>query len=83
MSASTTRRTVGVAEFKARCTHLIEEVRRTRQPLLVTRRGQPVVLVVAPPDLEVDDANPLLGTILHEDDIVSPAVEASEWEAMR
>ena len=29
-------------EFEARCADLVEEVRRIRRPLLITRRGKPV-----------------------------------------
>lgn len=40
---SSKRATVPATEFKARCLTLLEEVRETHQPLLVTRHGRPVV----------------------------------------
>lgn len=35
-------RTVKATEFKARCLALMDEVARTGEPLLVTKRGRPV-----------------------------------------
>ena len=35
-----------ISEFKARCIELIKRVQSTRQPLIVTLRGQPVAKVV-------------------------------------
>ena len=35
-----------ISEFKARCIELIKRVQATRQPLIVTLRGQPVAKVV-------------------------------------
>jgi prevent-host-death family protein len=35
-----------ISEFKARCIELIKRVQATRQPLVVTLRGQPVAKVV-------------------------------------
>jgi prevent-host-death family protein len=35
-------RAVSAFEFEARCADLVEEVRRIRRPLLITRRGKPV-----------------------------------------
>ncbi len=33
---------VAISEFKSKCLGLLEKVRKTGQPLLVTRRGEPV-----------------------------------------
>jgi prevent-host-death family protein len=35
-----------ISEFKAKCIELIKRVQATRQPLIVTLRGQPVAKVV-------------------------------------
>lgn len=42
---------VGISDFKARCIGLIKEAHRSGEPLVVTRRGQPLVRV-----------EPILGT---------------------
>lgn len=65
-------KTVSATEFKARCLALLEEVRRTRRPLLVTRHGKPVA-EVAPHAPDKDGRfNPLKGSILRQDDLVAP-----------
>jgi prevent-host-death family protein len=39
---------VAISEFKAKCLELLEQVRRTRQALRVTRHGKPVAEIVPP-----------------------------------
>ena len=35
-------------EFKAKCTAILEQVRKTKRPVLVTRHGKPLVELVPP-----------------------------------
>lgn len=37
---------IGAAEFKAHCLALMEDVRSTREPLIITKRGKPVAKLV-------------------------------------
>ena len=37
---------VGISEFKAKCLAILEELRRTRRPVRVTRFGEPIAEVV-------------------------------------
>jgi prevent-host-death family protein len=37
---------VAISEFKAKCLALLDEVQKTKKPLLVTRFGEPVAEVV-------------------------------------
>ena len=37
---------VAISEFKAKCLGILEEVRKTRKPIRVTRFGKPVAEVV-------------------------------------
>lgn len=69
----TKHRTLPAGQFKARCLALLDEVERTGRPLVVTKRGRPVAKLVP---LEPVDENPLLGSVLEEQDIVSPLGEA-------
>ena len=41
-------------KFKAHCLTIMEEVRATREPVLITKRGRPVAKLV-PPDTSSDD----------------------------
>ena len=70
---------VGVTEFKAKCLRMIEEVRKTKSPLTITRRGRPVVTIV--PVRDGGAGAVLEGTILYQaEDIFSTG---EEWEADR
>lgn len=72
-------KTVAAAEFKAHCLALLEEVRQTRQPLVVTRHGRPVAEVSPYVARERAEENPLKGSILYQGDLVTPL--AVRWEA--
>jgi prevent-host-death family protein len=70
---------VAATEFKTHCLALLEEVRQTRQSLLVTRHGKPVVEISPYMPRGADQANPLKGSILFEGDVVSPVEE--KWDS--
>jgi prevent-host-death family protein len=38
-------KTVLVSEFKAKCIGLLKNVQKTKEPILVTRRGEPIARV--------------------------------------
>jgi prevent-host-death family protein len=90
MAKSTTERvvepdTVSISEFKARCLGLLERVRRTGQPIVVTRHGVPVAEVVPVRDQKQPGA--WLGTASSTarilGDLVAPVTSPDEWEAHR
>ena len=75
---------VSISEFKAKCLALLETVRRTRQPIRVTRHGKPVAEVVPPTALQ--DRASWIGSMKDSKiigDIISPANDEDEWEALR
>jgi prevent-host-death family protein len=77
--------TVAISEFKARCLAILARVQKTGRPVLVTRFGKPVAEVV-PPSTSVRPKRWLgmfEGTGRIVGDIVSPAVEESDWEVQR
>jgi prevent-host-death family protein len=69
--------TVSISEFKAKCLAFIDSVKKTGQPLLITKRGEPVAQVVPPPPVEQPASwlGSMRGTGTIVGDIVSPAVE--------
>lgn len=76
---------IAISEFKAKCLAILERVRKTRKPIRVTRHGKAVAEVV-PPAVPVDrDAwlASMKGSVKILGDIVSPASEPDEWEALR
>jgi prevent-host-death family protein len=75
---------VAISEFKAKCLALLDQVQKTKQPIRITRFGQPVAEVVptspaSPPDWmgSMKDSIEIAG------DIVSPASDENDWEALR
>ena len=72
--------TIGAGDFKAKCLKLLDEVARTREPLVVTKHGKAVAkLVPIPPETGLFGA--LAGSVRQEGDIVSPL--ENDWEACR
>ena len=76
---------VTISKFKATCLGLLKKVRQTGEPIVVTLRGEPVAMVVPPPEPKRDDS--WLGDLRSSGkilgDIVLPASEESDWEVLR
>jgi len=76
---------VAISEFKAKCLGILEEVRKTRRPIRVTRFGKPVAEVV-PPTAEKNKGRRLgsmAGSMKILGDIVGPTGSWDDWEASR
>lgn len=75
---------IAISKFKATCLAVLERVRRTGRPILVTRFGEPIAEVVPPPL----PARPTrwLGSMQKSarivGDIVTPAVHESDWDSL-
>ncbi|MFZ0311770.1 MAG: type II toxin-antitoxin system Phd/YefM family antitoxin [Candidatus Korobacteraceae bacterium] len=77
---------IAISEFKAKCLSLLQQVCKTKQPIRVTRFGKPVADVVPPAQVQVD-RNAWIGsgkaTAKILGDIISPANDPADWEALR
>jgi prevent-host-death family protein len=76
---------IAISEFKAKCLGILEEVRKTRRPIRVTRFGKPVAEVI-PPSRGKPEGRRLgcmAGTGQIIGDIVGSISDESEWEATR
>ena len=76
---------IAISEFKATCCAVLERVRKTRLPVLVTRRGEPVPQVMPPPETtpaEGEVFGCMAGTAEITGDIVAPGGTA-DWESVR
>ena len=75
---------VAISEFKAKCLALLDQVQKTKQPLRITRFGKPIADVVpASPVPTSDWIGSMKDTIEILGDIVSPANDEGDWEALR
>ena len=76
---------VSISKFKASCLALLKKVKRTGQPILVTRKGEPIAQVVPPPPPKKPES--WLGSFQSSGkilgDVVSPATEERDWEALK
>jgi prevent-host-death family protein len=74
---------VSVSQFKATCLALLESVRRTGEPIVVTKRGEPLAQILPPsPRRDKTWFGCMAGTGAVRDDIVEP-LDPSAWEALR
>ncbi len=67
---------IAAGEFKAKCLSMIDEVAETGAAYVITKRGKPMARLVPLAEQEPAD---LLGSVLFEDDLVSPIGEP--WDA--
>ena len=73
---------IKASEFKAKCLAVIDEVERTRQPVVITKRGKPVAeLVPHAPKKKRELFGLLKDELFIEGDIISPI--DVEWEALK
>ncbi len=74
---------MAAGEFKARCLRVMEQVRKTREPVVITKRGKPVAKLVP----VRKDHDEIFGCLKDKfkivGDIESPLVAPEEWEALR
>ena len=77
-------REVAISEFKAKCLALLEQVQKTKKPIRITRFGKPVAEVVPTSPLPMPDwMGSMKDSIEIVGDVVSPANQESDWEALR
>jgi len=75
---------LSISEFKATCLKVLEQVRSTREPVMITKRGEPVAYVTPPPLPSTPEIwlGMLRGQGTISGDIVSPASALEDWEVL-
>lgn len=68
-------------EFKARCLRVMEEVRKYRTPVVITKKGRPVAKLVPPDAPATDVFGCMAGTARIVGDIEAPVLTAETWKA--
>jgi antitoxin (DNA-binding transcriptional repressor) of toxin-antitoxin stability system len=76
---------VAISVFKAKCLGMLEEVRKTRKPIRVTRFGQPMAEIVPPTPQPRSKRwlGAMAGSVEIVGDIVGPSGSFEDWEASR
>ena len=76
-------KTMPAGEFKARCLKVMDEVRRARQPVVITKKGVPVAKLVPVDEPSDDVLGCMAGTAEIKGDIESPVTPPRAWKSSR
>ena len=75
-------KTMPAGVFKARCLRVMEEVKKYRVPVVITKKGRPVAKLV-PPDTPAGDVfGCMVGTAKIVGDVEAPILAASAWTSV-
>ncbi len=76
---------MAISKFKATCLSVVERVRKTRTPILITRHGVPVAQIMPPQPVEKPTSwlGGLAGSVTTHGDIVGPLTTESDWDALK
>ena len=76
---------IAISKFKATCLAVLKRVHKTRQPVLVTRFGEPVAEITPPrpPKREKGWLGAMSGTARIAGDIVAPIMDDQDWDVLR
>jgi prevent-host-death family protein len=74
---------IAAGKFKAQCLKVMEQVRTTREPVLITKRGQPLAKLVPAEKASDDFIGSLEGIVTIVGDIESPVVPLEDWDVLR
>jgi len=69
--------------FKARCLAVMDDVQATGEPVIVTKRGKPVVKVIPIKPVNDDIFGFMAGKFDIVGDIESPVVPLKDWKILR
>lgn len=76
-------KTIAAGKFKQTCLRVLDEVGVSGEPIVITKRGKPVAqLMPVAPAHRADWAGALRDRGSIRGDLVVPAVEPDEWEAL-
>jgi prevent-host-death family protein len=85
-------KTMAAGEFKAKCLAVLDEVKQTGEPVIITKRGKPVARVTtveqtADRKNNVDSIfgalKGLISVVGDPDDLVGPIIPLEEWDMLK
>ncbi len=75
---------IAISKFKATCLAVLERVRKTGQPIRVTRFGQVIAEIMPPASAQSPRRfGRRIGSMVILGDIVGPIGDEADWEAAR
>jgi prevent-host-death family protein len=81
-------RAIAAGEFKAKCLALIDEVNRTGQELVITKRGKPMAKLTSFP--RTREKTPFIGRLEgileivgDPDDLIKPVFPEEDWDMLK
>jgi prevent-host-death family protein len=85
MNANQVMAIIPITKFKATCLAVLARVRKTGQPVTVTRYGKALAQVIPPAAAERQSSwlGCMSGKSRIVGDVLSPVSEESEWEALQ
>jgi len=77
-------KTMPAGAFKQTCLRVLDEVSASGEPIVITKRGKPVAqLIPVKPERSDDWLGAMSDRGKITGDLVAPAVDLDEWEALR
>jgi prevent-host-death family protein len=76
-------KTMAAGEFKARCLRVMEEVKKYRIPVVITKKGRPVAKLVPPDAPGTNVFGCMAGSARIVGSIEAPILPVAAWSAAR
>jgi prevent-host-death family protein len=76
-------KTMPAGQFKAQCLKVMDNVRSTREPVVITKKGRPVAKLVPAEEPSDDFLGRLSGVMKIVGDITAPLEDPEAWDALR
>ena len=73
---------IAISKFRTTCFSLLERVKASGEPLVITKRGEPIAMITPPPPKSENGFGCMKETVIIKGDIVSHIGE-DDWEALR
>ena len=70
-------------EFKARCLRVMDDVKKYRTPVVITKKGRAVAKLVPPDETPDDIFGCMAGKFRTIGDVVSPVLPPEAWNVIR
>ena len=74
---------LSATEFKSRCMAVMDSVQKTKEAVLITKRGRPVAKIVPAEEAPREFLGRLEGIVRVVGDIESPIEPLDAWNALR